>query len=68
MNPQPMDSDSLVLLSEAEGFVAEQSMDQSIVKEVNMAKAMQNRSEETLIKALRTVEEIVWFSNTKFSC
>ena len=68
VNPQPMDSDSLVLLSEAEGFVAEQSMDQSIVKEVNMAKAMQNRSEETLIKALRTVEEIVWFSNTKFSC
>ena len=68
MNPQPMDLDSLVLLSEAEGFVAEQSMDQSIVKEVNMAKAMQNRSEETLIKALRTVEEIVWFSNTKFSC
>lgn len=68
MNPQPMDLDSLVLLSEAEGFVAEQSMDQSIVKEVNMAKAMQSRSEETLIKALRTVEEIVLFSNTKFSC
>ena len=36
--------------------------------EVNMAKAMQNRLEETLIKALKTVEEIVLFSNTKFSC
>ena len=31
-----------------------------------MAKAMQNRLEETLIKALKTVEEIVLFSNTKF--
>lgn len=68
MNPQPMDLDPLLLLSEAEGFVAEQSVDQSIVTEVNMAKAMQNRLEETLIKALRTVEEIVLFSNTKFSC
>lgn len=68
MNPQPVDSDSLHLLSEAERFVAEQSVDRSIDEEVNMAKTMLNRLEETLIKALRTVEEIVLFSNTKFSC
>ena len=68
MNPQPMDLDSLLLLSEVEGFVAEQSVDRFIDEEVNMAKAMQNRLEETLIKAFKTVEEIVLFSNTKFSC
>lgn len=68
MNPQPVDSDSLHSLSEAEHFVAEQSVDRSIDEEVNMAKTMLNRLEETLIKALRTVEEIVLFSNTKFSC
>ena len=68
MNPQPMDLDSLLLLSEVEGFVAEQSVDRFIDEEVNMAKAVQNRLEETLIKALKTVEEIVLFSNTKFSC
>ena len=68
VNPQPMDLDSLLLLSEVEGFVAEQSVDRFIDEEVNMAKAVQNRLEETLIKALKTVEEIVLFSNTKFSC
>ena len=50
MNPQPMNLDSLLLLSEVEGFVAEQSVDRFIDEEVNMAKAMQNRLEETLHK------------------
>ena len=67
MNPQPMNLDSLLLLSEVEGFVAEQSVDRFIDEEVNMAKAMQNRLEETLIKALKTVLKKLCYFQTQNS-
>ena len=62
-----MNLDSLLLLSEVEGFVAEQSVDRFIDEEVNMAKAMQNRLEETLIKALKTVLKKLCYFQTQNS-